>query len=417
MTLAAAGITHGPGQRFQGAKGRIYTLGPYRCRGGEGFIYDLDRHPGRLAKIYAEEKPVQQREKLETLAAIKDARVRKIAALPEDVLTDNAGRLAGFVMPEVKNARPLHELISPVDRLRYFPHFSYKNLVMIAANIARVVASCHVAGLVIADVNTRNLLVTPGGIGHLVDSDSVQIGDGRRHRCDVAMEEFLAPELHGRRLEQLPRTPAHDSFALAVIIFQLLIAGRHPHTGQNHRGAILEIPAAIRSYRHVLGSSRTDTLFPQLGIAPTDVLSPGMIDALRSAFNWSLRLRRPSADVWLALLERFHDDLRQCSRNGRHQYDPSARDCPWCVIEHRHGALFLPTPPRPGPVPPPTPQRSRRARLIAALQPVVRQLLRGLRYLATETAPDIAYALIGFVHRRPKTAAAIVLSAYLAIKL
>lgn len=164
MTPAAAGIMHGPGQRFQGAKGRIYTLGPYRCRGGEGFIYGLDRHPGRLAKIYAEEKPALQREKLETLAAIKDARVRKIAALPEDVLTDDAGRLVGFVMPEVQNARPLHELISPVDRLRYFPHLSYKNLVMIAANITRVVASSHANGIVIADVNTRNFLVTVDGI-------------------------------------------------------------------------------------------------------------------------------------------------------------------------------------------------------------------------------------------------------------
>ena len=404
MTPAAGTITHGTGTRFAGSAGRIYTLGAYRCRGGEGFIYDLDRQPGHLAKIYAEEKPPRHRDKLETLAAITDQRVRRIAALPEDVLTDATGRLAGFVMPEVRHARPLHELVSPVDRLRYFPHLSYKNLVMIAANIARVMGASHAAGLVIADVNPRNLLVAGNGISHLVDCDSVQIGDGHRHRCTVAMEEFLAPELHGTRLDRLPRTREHDAFALAVIVFQLLIAGRHPHTGQLYRGAFLDIPAAIRTYRHVLDSTRTDTLFPQLGIAPTDVLSPAMIGAFRSAFGWSPWHKRPSPDRWLALLEQHHDALTPCTINARHQFSAGATTCPWCAIEQRHGALFPPAPAR-APVPPkPRPRplsASRSPRLGQAIRLLVRNAVRGLGILLADRAMDLAWATWSTVRRRP----------------
>lgn len=349
---AAVVIDHGPGVRFLGARsGRTFTLEAFRVRGGEGSIYTLARQPGRLAKIYNEAQPSKHREKLETLAAITHQPLRKIAALPDELLIDSRGGLAGFVMPEVLGARPLHQLITPADRLKHFPHFSYANLVLVAENVARALWAAHSADIVVADVNTRNLLVMPNGMVRLVDCDSVQISTGRTHRCEVAMEEFLAPELHGVRLDRRARTHDHDAFALGVIVFQILVGGNHPFSGARHEGTILTIAEAIRRKQHMLRSSSDRGIFDHWRVMPDSLLSHEILDAFRSAFSQNLLARllgrtRPSPEAWAALLAELHADLLSCPENQQHQHLLS-RPCPWCRIEQRHAPLFQPTPQKP----------------------------------------------------------------------
>jgi len=331
-----------PGDRFVGATGQLYTLESLLGRGGEGSTFTLRKQPDRIAKLYHQAPEARHREKLQVLSALKAPALRKVAALPEDVLVDRRGALAGFVMPRVIDAKPLHMLVTPQDRLQHFPHLAYKHLVQIAANVARAMAAAHAAGIVVADVNTSNMLVRPDGTVRLIDCDSVQIGDGRRHRCAVAMEDYLAPELHGRTLANRPRSESHDAFALAIIILQLLLMGRHPHSG-----AGLPIPDAIRARRHLLERRRSGRpLRDIIGFAPEAVLSRDIIAATRTAFEVRWRTsRRPTPQDWIRLLDRLASELVQCPRNLQHQYRRQSRSCPWCDIEQGMGvALFQSTP-------------------------------------------------------------------------
>ncbi len=45
------------------------------------------------------------------------------------------------------------------------------------------------------------------------------------------MPIYQPPELYGRSYAGLERTPDHDRFGLAVLIFQLVFMGRHPWAG------------------------------------------------------------------------------------------------------------------------------------------------------------------------------------------
>lgn len=388
------------GDRFIGATGQLYTLDTLLGRGGEGATFTLRKQPDRIAKLYHQAPDIQHREKLQVLSALTAPALRKVAALPDDVLVDKRGALAGFVMPRVIDAKSLHMLITPQDRLQHFPHFAYKHLVQVAANVARAIAAAHEAGIVVADVNTSNILVRPDGTVRLIDCDSVQIGDGRRHRCAVAMEEFLAPELHGKTLAKRPRSETQDSFALAVIILQLLLLGRHPHSGTG-----LTVPDAIRARRHLLERRRTGPPLSELiGFAPEFVLSRDIIAAARTAFEVRWRTsQRPGPHDWIDLLDGLQGELVQCPRNLQHQHRRRAKSCPWCQIDQQMGvALFQDTPVPAGQMQ--LPSGARKSRLTAVrMMSAIRQACGTIGRVADIALPR----LIRFYDRHPRISWAI----------
>ena len=58
----------------------------------------------------------------------------------------------------------------------------------------------------------------------LVDSDSFQVTVGDKiYRCTVGKTEYTPPELQGTRFADIDRGADHDPFALAILIFQLLM--------------------------------------------------------------------------------------------------------------------------------------------------------------------------------------------------
>ena len=52
------------------------------------------------------------------------------------------------------------------------------------------------------------------------------------YACPVAKPEYTPPELQGKRLSSIVRTPEQDAFGLGVLIFQLLMEGNHPFRAQ-----------------------------------------------------------------------------------------------------------------------------------------------------------------------------------------
>jgi len=70
--------------------------------------------------------------------------------------------------------------------------------------------------------------------------------EGRQFLCEVRISTHLPPELQGRPLHGIVRTVDHDSFGLAVIIFQLLFMGRHPFSG-TRRSVLADMPLEKQS--------------------------------------------------------------------------------------------------------------------------------------------------------------------------
>jgi len=101
------------------------------------------------------------------------------------------------------------------------------------------VRALHGRGYVVGDVNESNILVGHSALITLVDTDSFQVC-GSRPRQHVPVPRGQA-RVHpagakGKRFTSIDRTPEHDRFGLAVLIFQLLMEGTHPFAGLYRSG-------------------------------------------------------------------------------------------------------------------------------------------------------------------------------------
>jgi hypothetical protein len=223
---------------------------------------------------------------------------------------------------------------NPQSRARTAPAFTWRYLLRTALNVARTVEALHVAGYVVGDLNESNLLVDRRARVSLVDCDSIQVRDpatGEVFPCPVGRPEYLAPELHGEDLSTVERTESADAFALAVLVFHLLLEGRHPYAGRwRGAGEPPDIAARMR-----MGAWPFRRLDPRVGLPPLglplSVLPWRLRRLVRRTFGAGGRRpdRRPSVGEWADALEAAEAGLRTC-RRSQHHVVPHGRRCPWC---------------------------------------------------------------------------------------
>jgi len=336
-----------------GLKSRTsYVLGNPIARGGEGTVYEVHGNPAKVIKIYSRLMDKVREEKLAELMKVYRPTLAAVSAWPEEVVADGS-KPVGFVMPAVRGGRPLHCYITPSDRHRYAPGATYGALVAVAANLARAVMNFHQAGVVLSDINFSNFLVLPNGTVRIIDCDSVQIGSKAKFRATVAMEEFIPPELQGTRVAENARTPDHDNFGLSVLIFLLLIQGRHPFSGSGG----MPMGEAIWQRLHPFYKTHPDRTCPfcAMGLKAAEVLSADLIALFTASFNGggTFSKYRPTAAQWVSALDAFAKSMIVCKANPAHGYTQANKACPWCRLETEgKPALFAPTPRSKLPPPP-----------------------------------------------------------------
>ena len=373
-------MTLAQGRYFEGT--RSIHLGERLGRGGEGEVFALGGDPKRAVKLYAAAGAADREAKIAAMVRARLAASAPTVAFPLAVVRTDADRFAGFVMPRVSAAKPVHELYGPGARKKIFPDADYRFLVRAALNAARAVAATHRAGCVIGDINHSGFLISDQALVALIDADSFQFADGAaRYLCRVGVPEYTAPELQGRSLGGVVRTENHDAFGLAVILFQLLFMGRHPFSGRPKAGD-LPIPEAIRGHHFAYSRRRATGLDPPPATGRlTDFPGP-VADLFESAFGPPGSAARPSAAAWVRTFEALERALRPCPNNAAHHYPRAAPDCPWCRMEAQSGVpLFVP----------PVRTASGPTGDAVTLPPFVEALLRA-RLDAIETPETVAYA-------------------------
>lgn len=316
------------------AQGRRLDLGAELGRGGEATVFKLASAPSQAVKLY-HQPDATRLDKLKAMITKPPrdptARAGHLSlAWPQELVFDGTGQGVGFVMPYVGEGRtlPLHQLYNPKARRLRAGGTTWQYLVRIARNLCAVVAALHRAGYVIGDLNESNILITDRALVSLVDCDSVQVRDGARfYRCLVGKGEYTAPELQGKAFKVVTRRPKHDTFALAVLIFLLLMEGVHPFAGV-YRGEG-EPPSTLQAIRRrrspFLG---TGHLEPAPGAPPFHTLPKELRRLFKGAF--SARFSRPSAARWQEALGRLEQILQRCNVNAQHCYSAHLKTCPWC---------------------------------------------------------------------------------------
>ena len=324
--------------------GRPLHLGSELGSGGEGAVYELRDRSDVVVKLYHKPLAPEKSAKIATMAKFGNQRLLKLTAWPKEPIQfgSRTGPVGGFIMPKITGHRQAFSLYSPKLRLQEFPTATWQFLIRSAANAARAFKVVHQSGHVIGDVNHGNLFVGSKATVYLIDCDSYQITiNGSRWFCEVGTPTHQPPELqNARTYKGVVRTPNHDDFGLAVIIFQMLFMARHPFSGQFLGTGEMPMERAISEYRFAYGSNAAAM---QMEPPPASLGLNGVTRDVALLFERACSRQgsqpngRPRPDEWESALEDLEQHLKKCLVSPAHQFVDTLSNCPWCEIEAATG--------------------------------------------------------------------------------
>lgn len=328
--------------------------------GGEGDVYDVEGNPDLVVKIYNDKKRNSNKQdeynelitKIQAMCDICDDTIMQRAGWPQQIVYLN-GEPMGFTMNKIKYCNTFHQLADTIDRKEKFADNNWKYSLYVAYNLACAVNALHQKGVVIGDINESNFLIgnrtvaekngvfdfKDNGIVYCIDCDSFQIpADNQIFICSVAKSEYLPPELKGADLHKVIRTQNNDNFGLAVLIFQLLMLGRHPYMGVGTPGNVTE---AINGGYFVFGKNAgRNQVYPPIPSEMYSTIYYSLNDEVRAlfeqAFSHDTSVKRPTAEEWIKVLKGQIAELLQCSVDKSHFYDKDG-ECIWCKISNEYG--------------------------------------------------------------------------------
>ena len=274
--------------------------------GGEGKVYtfESDQMSGDdyVIKIYRPEKlTASRRKKVELLARMPHD--RKGICLPVHVVTDEAGCFRGYLMQRAKGTE-LSEIFS--DPIGFIPQEWKKfDMVRLTIRILENIVFLHDNQILVGDINPHNILVENPRRVWFVDCDSYQAGG---IPCGVGHDEYTAPEIMGKDFSGFLRTEQNEAFAVATLVFQMMVVGMLPYS---HKGGGDNVD-------NILGG---DFVYPFMGRSSNGRMPDGP-----AKYEWS--------NLAFYLKEAFFETFSQGGRHNRYGERLHAED--WLDLMHRY---------------------------------------------------------------------------------
>ena len=315
--------------------------------GGEGAVYGIRSHPDLVAKIYHSNRRSDTIiNKLGVMINYPprtedDLTGHLFVAWPSHLVYDAASEVIGFLMPKVAKTNNLFEYYNPSLRRRTASHINYANLCSVARSLATALDRLHGSGYVVGDINESNAYITENEHVTLIDTDSFQITDYQTtpptiYRSLVGKPEYTPPELQGISFDQADRNIHHDRFALAIVVYQLLMEGTHPFRGiYTGPGEKPQVETCISQGYFLHNTNRNVPLRPVPSAVEWNTLHEDIRALFRKCFEdgHADPQTRPSPRDWVDGLDEAMRSLRQCARNASHWHFDNQPSCTWCVRE------------------------------------------------------------------------------------
>ena len=201
--------------------------------GGEGTVYKTNKNENVVAKIYSDKK----------LTSHKQSKIEMIIAaglsidgvcFPMKHLYNFKGVFVGYLMPKAEGEKLGTSVFRGEKGMkRFFGSWKRSDLVTLAITILSTIKKIHDLGILIGDINGLNILVKSPTEVYFVDTDSFQINE---YPCPVGTLDFTAPEIQGKDYKCILRSVGNENFAIAVLLFRLLMFGESPYAQQGGSG-------------------------------------------------------------------------------------------------------------------------------------------------------------------------------------
>jgi serine/threonine protein kinase/rRNA-processing protein FCF1 len=280
--------------------GLKYNLEKKIAEGGEGSTYITDK--GHVCKIYRKDRLTDDRYQKLMLMTASPIKYPGIC-WPEQIIYNSHKEFVGYLMPLAKGSLLQRCVFLPMLMQSTFPKWNRLNLVKLAITIVKKIEYLHDNNVIMGDINPLNIMVHTDEDVYFIDTDSYQI-DG--YPCPVGTVHFTAPEIQGKDFKTFLRTIDHEKYAVATLIFMILLPGKPPYSQLD--GASPSENIRKQNFSFPLGEESNQKA-PK---GPWRFIWSHLSFALKEAFFDTFKNnKRLSASEWLSLLGKYKWNIEQ----------------------------------------------------------------------------------------------------------
>jgi len=239
------------GNRVHLSDGSVVTLGKELAHGGEGTVFEVTGRD-EVCKIYHVDKLTSDREQKVQLMMTRKLSAPAIC-WPSVLVLDKHRVFRGYVMPRACGKPLAHGLFVPKSWFEQNPVWNRQHSVRLAINILEHISYLHRLNVLLGDINPLNILVKDENTIYFVDCDSYQI---EGFPCPVGTVNFTAPEIQKVDFQTFLRVPEQELFAVATLLFMILMPGKAPYSHQGGESGYRNIQEM--HFPYPLGENHSD---------------------------------------------------------------------------------------------------------------------------------------------------------------
>nr|WP_246367250.1 hypothetical protein [Microbacterium marinum] len=212
-----------------------YLLTAQLGEGGEGTVFEVDSHT--VVKIFDTDHVTAHRRAKVELLVNSGFNVVGVCA-PTALVLNEADEFVGYAMPRAAGRELQRTLFNRRKFEREFPSWKKADLVDICLSFLRKVEYLHSKNVLLGDINPKNVMVDENKHVSLIDADSWQING---YPCPVGTPMFTSPRMLGTAYSEDLRTPQDELYAVATMLFMIIMTGQFPYIRKGTDGNIVEL--------------------------------------------------------------------------------------------------------------------------------------------------------------------------------
>lgn len=215
-------------------KSGTILLGPLLGEGGEGSVFEADRQT--VVKIFDKDHITEHRKaKIELL--VRSGLHARGLCVPTALVRNSVGDFVGYRMPRAEG-REARTIFNIRKLEKDFPDWKKSDLVDICISFLQQVQYLHSMNIIIGDINPKNLMIDEQRNVFIIDADSWQL-DG--YPCPVGTPMYTSPRMLGKAYAEDLRTMDDELFAVATMLFQIVMTGQFPYMRTGTDGDMVQL--------------------------------------------------------------------------------------------------------------------------------------------------------------------------------
>ena len=270
--------------------------------GGEAKVYSTNTL--YVAKIYKKDNITIRKYKKIELMLSKKIEYQGVC-YPIEILYNSKNEFIGYLMPKAKGQELQKSVFGPKPLFKKkFPNWKKRDTVQLCVTILEKIKYLHDRNIIMGDINPANILVVSPIEVYFVDTDSYQV---ENFPCPVGTNNYTAPEIQRKHFADFLRTRGNEYFAVATLLFMIMLPGKPPYSQQGGEDPISNIIKMDFSYPLGDNSNKKTPDGPWRYIwshLPYDI-KEAFYNTFRKGGEYSVEEKRLSVDEWLSKFEHY----------------------------------------------------------------------------------------------------------------